>query len=99
MMLWGDPADVIVNFARVEHMSLIVLPTYAYEPFRRFVLGSVVSKILHDDCPVLTGVHTMDAFPQELRDIRKIQCAVDFCPQSLKLLPGRHRSPKISKHT
>jgi len=87
MMLWGDPATEIVHFAGVEHMSLIVLPTYAYEPFRRFVLGSVVSRILHDaECPVLTGVHTVDAFPQELRALRKILCAVDFCPQSLKAL-------------
>jgi nucleotide-binding universal stress UspA family protein len=87
ILLSGDPADVIVHFARFEHTSLIVLPTYAYEPFRRFVLGSVASKVLHDaDCPVLTGVHTLDAFPQELPDFRKILCAVDFCPQSLKAL-------------
>ncbi len=64
-----------------------MLPTYSYEPFRRFVLGSASSKILHDaDCPVLTGVHTLDAFPNELRSFRKILCAVDLCPQSVKAL-------------
>src|SRR5712691_7514636 len=39
IVLSGDPADVIVHFAHFEHTSLIVLPTNAYEPFRRFVLG------------------------------------------------------------
>jgi len=87
IVLAGDPADVIVHFARFEHTSLIVLPTYSYEAFRRFVLGSVASKILHDaDCPVLTGVHTLDAFPNELRSFRKILCAVDLCPPSVKAL-------------
>ena len=87
IVLSGDPADVFVHFARFEHTSLIVLPTCAYEPFRRFVLGSVASKVLHDaDCTVLTGVHALDAFPNQLLSFRKILCAVDFCPQSVKAL-------------
>ena len=74
IVLSGDPADVIVHFAHFAHTSLIVLPTCFYEPFRRFVLGSVASKILHDaDCPVLTGVHTLDGFPNELHGFRKIR--------------------------
>src|SRR4029079_15374266 len=58
IVLSGHPADVIVHFSRLEQTSLIVLPTFGHEPFRRFVLGSVSSRILHDaECPVLTGVH------------------------------------------
>ena len=54
---------------------------------RRFVLGSVVSKILHAaNCPILTGVHTSDAFPNQTRNFRNIVCAVDFCPQSAQAL-------------
>jgi len=87
IVMSGDPAETIVHFAHFEHSSLIVLPTYAYEPFRPFVLGSVTSRVLRDaDCPVLTGVHTADAFPSELHSFRKILCAVDFCPQSVQAL-------------
>jgi len=85
VVLSGKPADEIVRFAHFEHTSLIVLPTYTYEPFRPFGLGSVVSRILHDaDCPVLTGVHALDAFPNEPHNFGRVLCAVDFCPQGVK---------------
>jgi nucleotide-binding universal stress UspA family protein len=85
VVLSGDPASEIVEFAHSEHASLIVIPTHGYGPFRRFILGSVAAKILHDaDCPVFTGVHIPDA--SDLRSFRKILCAVDFCPQSEKAL-------------
>ena len=87
VVLSGDPAGEIVNFAHSERASLIVIPTHGYGPFRRFILGSVAAKILHDaDCPVFTGAHIPDAPPDELRSFRKILCAVDFCPQSAKAL-------------
>jgi nucleotide-binding universal stress UspA family protein len=87
MVLSGDPAGEIVEFAHSERASLIVIPTHGYGPFRRFILGSVAAKILHDaDCPVFTGVHIPDASPDDPRSFRKILCAVDFCPQSEKAL-------------
>jgi nucleotide-binding universal stress UspA family protein len=87
IVLLGNPADVIVHFARFEHTSLIVIPSCPYEPFRQCVLGSAASRILEDaDCPVLTGVHSPDASPHELHTFRKILCAVDFRPRSLKAL-------------
>jgi Universal stress protein UspA and related nucleotide-binding proteins len=87
IVLSGDPAGEIVEFAHSERASLIVIPTHGYGPFRRFILGSVAAKILHDaDCPVFTGVHIPDAAPDDLRSFRKILCAVDFCPQSEKAL-------------
>src|SRR5207249_9736009 len=70
-----------------ERMSLIVIPTHGYGPFRRFILGSVSAKILHDaDCPVFTGAHIPDAPPDEVRSFRKILCAVDFNPEGEKAL-------------
>jgi nucleotide-binding universal stress UspA family protein len=87
VVLSGDPAGEIVEFAHSERASLIVIPTHGYGPFRRFILGSVAAKILHDaDCPVFTGVHIPDASPDDQRSFRKILCAVDFCPQSEKAL-------------
>ena len=90
VMLSGDAAGEIVNFARSRHASLIVIPTHGYSPLRQCLLGSVAAKmarILHDaDCPILSGVHMPDAFPDEARSFQKILCAVDFCPQSAKAL-------------
>lgn len=87
VVLSGDPSGEIVNFAHAERASLIVIPTHGYGPFRRFILGSVAGKILHDaDCPVFTGAHIPDAPPDESRSFRNILCAVDFCPQSEKAL-------------
>src|SRR5262245_18605506 len=87
IVLSGRPAEVITNFARFDRTSLIVIPTRGYEPFRRCLLCSVASEILTGaNCPVLTGVHTRGALPNELRAFRKILCGVDFCPESLLTL-------------
>jgi nucleotide-binding universal stress UspA family protein len=74
----GDPAETIVQLARETSPSLIVMPTHAHGRFRRFLLGSVTAKVLHDvDCPVLTGVHRQDV-PLPMRaDFRRIVCGVD----------------------
>src|SRR4051812_44310269 len=52
-MLDGEIAHCIVDLAHAEHMDLIVMPTHGFGRFRRFLLGSVTGKVLHDaDCPV-----------------------------------------------
>ena len=62
LLLEGDPAKKIVEFAQNEKAGVIVMPTHGYGPFRRFILGSVTAKVLHDaDCPVWTGVHLEQA--------------------------------------
>jgi len=82
----GHPAEEIVRFVGSEHTSLLVIPTCGFEPFRSCLLGSVVSRILHDaGCPVLTSPHAQEGFPEPI-GFRKILCAVDFRPQSLKTL-------------
>jgi nucleotide-binding universal stress UspA family protein len=85
LVLSGDPATRIVSYAQSEGMSLIVIPTHGYGPFRRFILGSTAAKILHDaSCPVFTGVHLPEsAFG---KGFQKILCAVDFCPESERAL-------------
>lgn len=76
----GDPAQCIVAEAASEGCSLIVIPTHGYGPFRRFLLGSVTAKVLHDaKCPVWTGPHMEDGGerPSEAVHFGKILCAVD----------------------
>ena len=85
LALEGDPAAMIVGFARDEAVDLIVMPTHGFGPFRRFILGSNTAKVLHDaDCPVWTGVH-LEEVPAAIADpFRNILCAVDLGPQSSK---------------
>jgi nucleotide-binding universal stress UspA family protein len=84
MLLEGDPALTIVKTARAEKADLIAMPTHGYGAFRRFLLGSVTAKVLHDsDCPVWTGAHSEEEPAREF-SIRNILCAVDLTPHSTK---------------
>ena len=85
VVLEGDTAQRIVEYAHNEHAGLIVMATHGYGPFRRFILGSNTAKVLHDaDCPVWTGVHLEQAPAPAADGPRRILCAVDLGPQSRK---------------
>lgn len=82
----GDPSSLIVEHAHEGKFSLLVMPTHGYGPFRRFILGSVTAKVLHDvECPVLTGVH-MEEAPPELIHFGTVMCAIDLGDRSLEVL-------------
>jgi nucleotide-binding universal stress UspA family protein len=86
-VLEGEPASKIVEFARLERVDIIIMPTHGYGPFRRFILGSNTAKVLHDaDCPVWTGVHLEQAPPAAADSLRNVLCAVDLGAQSSKTL-------------
>lgn len=73
----GDPATRIVHLALEQQPDLIVMATHGAGPFRRFLVGSVTQKTLHDtQCPVLTGVHLEDAKTFAGEDYKRIACAV-----------------------
>jgi nucleotide-binding universal stress UspA family protein len=83
LVLTEDPARAIVDHAALANCDLIVMPTHGHGPFRRFLLGSVTAKVLHDSgCPVWTGPHLEDAPPLEDIAFRRILCAVDLGPDS-----------------
>ena len=83
----GDPAQRIVEFAHSGDFNLIVMPTHGYGPFRRFLLGSVTAKALHDlNCPVWTGPHLENAPAWTSITLRRIACAVDFGAQTRAVL-------------
>ena len=83
----GDPARAITGVAAAEHCDLIVMPTHGYGPFRRFLLGSVTAKVLHDAiCPVCTGPH-MDRAPDYTSiSFHHVVCAVDLGLHSREVL-------------
>lgn len=63
-----------------------MMPTRGCGRYRRFLLGSVTAKVLHDsDCPVWTSVHLEAAIHKEPVP-RKIACAIDLGPHTEKVL-------------
>jgi nucleotide-binding universal stress UspA family protein len=75
----GDPAGQIVHVANNERADLIMMPTHGFGPFRRFLLGSVTNKVLHDAvCPVWTSAHLNDERPPEPPTLTNIVCAIDL---------------------
>lgn len=76
-VLEGNPAFRIAERTSMLSSPLVVLPTHGRGRFRRFLLGSVANKLLHDlDCPVLTGLHLdkPERFPQS--GYSQVLCAV-----------------------
>ncbi len=82
----GFPSEEIIEFAMRERVDLIVMPTHGYGPFRRFLLGSVVSKVLHDaQLPVMTGAHMAD-HPEGPNPFATVAAAIDLSPNSGRVL-------------
>lgn len=86
LMHEGDPARAIIEYAETEKVDLIMMPTHGYGPFRRFLLGSVTAKVLHDvKCPVWTSAHAPGR-PEESAGYRNVLCGLDLTPKSLSLI-------------
>jgi nucleotide-binding universal stress UspA family protein len=63
-----------------------MMPTHGYGPFRRFLLGSVTAKVLHDSqCPVWTSAHLSEPSAAPT-GYNRVLCALDLTSTSLPLL-------------
>lgn len=83
----GDPATVIVDYAREREADLIMLPTAGNGAFRRLLLGSVTAKVLHDTGrPVWTGVHAEEIAAHPPDRWRRILCAIEGEARDLPVL-------------
>jgi nucleotide-binding universal stress UspA family protein len=83
VMIEGDAARTIDDYARENGIDLIMLPTHGFGLFRTLLLGSVTAKVLHDTlCPVWTGVHVEDS-PAVSPEFATIMCAVDRTEDSI----------------
>jgi nucleotide-binding universal stress UspA family protein len=79
----GDPANTITEYATVNHMDLIAIPTHGYGAFRRMLLGSVTSKVLHDaHIPVWTSAHAPEASHRAHPKPRHILAALNLKEES-----------------
>jgi nucleotide-binding universal stress UspA family protein len=73
----GDPAMVIEWVANCEKTDVILMPTRGLGRFRRRLLGSVTSKVLHDtSIPLWTSTHKPELSASLPQGCRSILCAV-----------------------
>ena len=87
VVVTGDPATRIVEHAHKDQTDLIVMPTRGSGRFRRFLIGSVTAKVLHDaNCPVWTGAHLEDGAPPQLTTMGNVLCAIDNGAASERVL-------------
>ena len=85
----GDPAARLVHVINERKPDLVVMATHGAGAFRRFLLGSVTQKVLHDtQVPVLTGTHL------EGGDNYTVNCPRVLCAVGLK---DREHSAKVVK--
>lgn len=83
----GDAATEICHFAKTNNIDLVIMPSHGHGPFRRFLLGSVTAKVLHDCvCPVWTGAHLETALIAPPIEVRHVMAAVDFASQTDRVL-------------
>ena len=79
---YGDPAQCIVEVAQDQRVDLVMMPSRGCGALRRFLLGSVTAKVLHDaECPVWTDVHLQAE--QAPASSGPILCAVDLRPEDV----------------
>jgi nucleotide-binding universal stress UspA family protein len=77
----GDPAETITTYCASERVGLVMMPTRGCAAFRRFLLGSVTAKVLHDvNCPVWTSSHVTEGRSAVSAIPKVIVCAIDRSP-------------------
>jgi nucleotide-binding universal stress UspA family protein len=78
----GDPAEMIAAYCSSEQVGLVMMPTRGCSAFRRFLLGSVAAKVLHDvNCPIWTSSHMTDGRSAVSIIPKVIVCATDGGPE------------------
>ncbi len=78
MVELGEPGVVIDRLAQQQRADLVMLATRGHGPVRRFLLGSITAKVLHDvSAAVWTGAGAvLSDHPAQL-PYRSIVCALD----------------------
>jgi nucleotide-binding universal stress UspA family protein len=78
----GDPARTIEWIATKEKAGLVMMSTKGQGRFRRMLMGSLTSKVLHDvECPVYTSPHEAGEKLHSPDGFRTILCAVRMRPE------------------
>lgn len=77
VLVEGDPLTRIEEYARNHDVDLIVIGTHGRGGFRRFLLGSLTSKLLHDaTIPIMTSAHFEERAAVPSTKIAHVGCAL-----------------------
>jgi nucleotide-binding universal stress UspA family protein len=83
----GEAGTVIHRILRHQGADLVMMSTRGDAPLRRFLLGSVAAKVLHDvSAAVWTGVGAALENHQPAIPYRSIVCALDESPEAEAVL-------------
>jgi nucleotide-binding universal stress UspA family protein len=79
----GEPGGVIDRLAQQQRADLVMLATRGHGTVRRFLLGSITAKVLHDvSAAVWTGVGAALADHPVRIPYQSIVCALDDSPEA-----------------
>jgi nucleotide-binding universal stress UspA family protein len=79
----GDAGTAVGDMVRSQGADLVMLATRGHGAVRRFLLGSVTTKVLHDvSAAVWTGVGSALADHVPCLPYKSILCALDFAAES-----------------
>ena len=83
----GEAGTVIHKVLQHQGADLVMMPTRGCGPLRRFLLGSVTAKVLHDvSAAVWTGIGTAIEEHAPTVPYKSIICALDETPESEVIL-------------
>jgi len=83
----GKPDSVITRYAAQHDVDLIMMPTHGCGPFRRFLLGSVTAKVLHDSRPaVYTSAHKSEVDETQTQQSGPLLCAIGDDSETVSVL-------------
>jgi len=84
----GEPAQAILDYAKVDHSDLIAMTTHGRSGVTRWAWGSVADKVLHStDLPLLLVRPMEDDSQKPAQAIRKILVPLDGSELSQSVLP------------
>lgn len=85
LLVEGNAASNIINFAHEHDVNVIVMGTHGYGALQGWFLGSVAAKVLHEaSCPVWTD-SLQHPRPKDA-PISKILCAVEMIEEAVPML-------------
>ena len=84
----GEPAQAILDYARVDQVDLVAMTTHGRAGITRWAWGSVADKVLHStDLPLLLVRPLADGSQRPTQAIRKILVPLDGSELSQSVLP------------
>jgi nucleotide-binding universal stress UspA family protein len=83
VVMEGDAASSIADYAREGRFDMIVMPTHGYGRLHCLLQGSVTAKVLQDArCPVWTGAHIEPSAEGDPVGFHTVLCALDLEAES-----------------